>query len=227
MASSLCYRNLSISLESSSRTTDCLSPILCYSSSHVGFGSSHPNPCQTMSLSGEFMSSVMSSRHSWLSNSLRKKAVDLRLGGKGVVNAKLVRFSGKKKVAIPFQERSLPPSDYLRETERIVNVTFPDSARIKYIGDGVWQARLQSITFFNFAATPYCDVRSVCPLALYLSSLLMWRMFVVREEFERVCYPRWDSFLHVKMLLYQSCTNSVMVSHCLWMKNRGFMCYLI
>ena len=178
MASSLCYGNSSISLQSSCRMTDCLSPILCHNSLHVGFGSSHPNPCQTISLSGQFMSSVIP-RHPWLSNSSRKKNGESRLAGKGVVNAKLVRFSGTKQVAIPFQEKSLPPSDYLRETERIVNVTFPDSARIKYIGDDVWQARLQSITFFNFAATPYCDVRSVCP---FLSSLLMWRTFVVREE---------------------------------------------
>ena len=181
MAKSLCYGNLSNPLQSSCRTTDCLSPIFCYNSLHVGFGSSPPNPCQTISLSGQFMSSVIS-RHPWLSNSSSKKAGESRLAGKGVVNAKLVRFSGTKQVAIPFQEKSLPPSDYLKETERIVNVTFPDSARIKYIGDDVWQARLQSITFFNFSATPYCDVRSVCPFSLYLSSLVMWRTFVVREE---------------------------------------------
>lgn len=181
MAKSLCYGNLSNPLQSSCRTTDCLSPIFCYNSLHVGFGSSPPNPCQTISLSGQFMSSVIS-RYPWLSNSSRKKAGESRLAGKRVVNAKLVRFSGTKQVAIPFQEKSLPPSEYLKETERIVNVTFPDSARIKYIGDDVWQARLQSITFFNFSATPYCDVRSVCPFSLYLSSLVMWRTFVVREE---------------------------------------------
>lgn len=75
------------------------------------------------------------------------------------VSAKLVRFTGRKEVSIPFQENSLPPGEYLKQTERIVNVTFPDSARIKYLGDQVWQARLLTITFFQFSATPFTDVR--------------------------------------------------------------------
>ncbi|KAG0586299.1 hypothetical protein KC19_2G080800 [Ceratodon purpureus] len=77
------------------------------------------------------------------------------------VSAKLVKFTGRKEVSIPFQENSLPPGEYLKETERIVNVTFPDSARIKYLGDSVWQARLLTITFFQFSATPSTDVRVV------------------------------------------------------------------
>lgn len=77
------------------------------------------------------------------------------------VSAKLVKFTGRKEVSIPFQENSLPPGEYLKETERIVNVAFPDSARIKYLGDSVWQSRLLTITFFQFSATPYTDVRVV------------------------------------------------------------------
>lgn len=92
----------------------------------------------------------------------------LSSSGKGPVQAKLVRFKGRKDVCIPFQEGCLHPGAYLKETERIVKVTFPDSARIKYLGDSYWQARLQSITFFNFTATPYCDVRFVLPLDLHI-----------------------------------------------------------
>lgn len=72
-----------------------------------------------------------------------------------------MRFTGRKEVSIPFQENSLPPGEYLKQTERIVNVTFPDSARIKYLGDQVWQARLLTITFFQFSATPFTDVRVI------------------------------------------------------------------
>lgn len=79
------------------------------------------------------------------------------------ISAKLVRFSGRKEVSIPFQENTLPPREYLKQTERIVNVTFPDSARIKYLGDHVWQARLMTITFFQFSATPFTDVRYSLP----------------------------------------------------------------
>ncbi|XP_024401138.1 uncharacterized protein [Physcomitrium patens] len=84
-----------------------------------------------------------------------------RLATPETASAKLVTFTGRKEVSIPFKERSIPPEDYLKETERIVNVTFPDSARIKYLGDEVWQARLLTITFFDFSATPYTDVRVV------------------------------------------------------------------
>jgi len=92
-----------------------------------------------------------------------RKAATVSYGGsrRGLVSAKLVRFTGRKDVSIPFQERALQPPEYLKETERIVNVTFPDSARIQYLGDDVWQARLMTITFFNFSATPFTDVRVV------------------------------------------------------------------
>eukprot|EP01018_Ginkgo_biloba_P001422 Gb_31330 [translate_table: standard] len=75
------------------------------------------------------------------------------------VRAQLVDLKATRKVDIPFREGGGAGEDYIKEIERIVHVTFPDSARIKYVGDNVWRARLRPVTFFSITATPFCDVK--------------------------------------------------------------------
>jgi hypothetical protein len=41
----------------------------------------------------------------------------------------------------------------------VVRVTFPDSSRIKYLGDSKWQSRLRPVTFFSLSATPCVELR--------------------------------------------------------------------
>jgi hypothetical protein len=71
-----------------------------------------------------------------------------------------VNFKATRKVTIPFKEGAFPANEYLKETERIVNVTFPDSTRIEYLGDKKWRARLRALTFINITATPSVEMRS-------------------------------------------------------------------
>ncbi|CAK9872082.1 unnamed protein product [Sphagnum jensenii] len=82
-----------------------------------------------------------------------------KLFTRGPVRANIVKFKARREVKIPFRERSVPASNYLKETERVVRVTFPDSARIKYLGDSKWQSRLRPVTFFSLSATPCVELR--------------------------------------------------------------------
>ncbi|KAL3692730.1 hypothetical protein R1sor_006381 [Riccia sorocarpa] len=76
-----------------------------------------------------------------------------------LVRSQFVQFQSSRAVSIPFKEDISSAKDYLKELERVVRVTFPDSARITYVGDSVWRARLRPVTFINFTATPLCDIR--------------------------------------------------------------------
>lgn len=121
---------------------------------------------------------VLSSSTLWgsqpfLTRKAAAAAATVSYGGsrRGLVSAKLVRFNGRKDVSIPFQELAISPPEYLKQTERIVNVAFPDSARIQYLGDDVWQARLMTITFFNFSATPFTDLR---PAPIHFATTLFF-----------------------------------------------------
>jgi hypothetical protein len=82
-----------------------------------------------------------------------------KLFTRGPVRANIVKFKARREVKIPFRERSMPASNYLKETERVVRVTFPDSSRIKYLGDSKWQSRLRPVTFFSLSATPCVELR--------------------------------------------------------------------
>lgn len=75
------------------------------------------------------------------------------------IQAKRVKFNAKRAVTIPFREGAFPADDYLKETERIVQVTFPDSTRIEYLGDQKWRSRLRPITFISVSATPSVEMR--------------------------------------------------------------------
>jgi len=75
------------------------------------------------------------------------------------IQAKQVQFNAKRAVTIPFREGAFPADDYLKETERIVQVTFPDSTRIEYLGDQKWRSRLRPITFISVSATPTVEMR--------------------------------------------------------------------
>eukprot|EP00249_Psilotum_nudum_P003877 c17377_g1_i3 orf=349-1266(+) len=75
------------------------------------------------------------------------------------VRAQLVSFKARREVNLPYKEGPYPAEDYIKETERIVRVTFPDSGRIQYLGECVWRARLKPVTFFTISATPFCDLK--------------------------------------------------------------------
>ncbi|KAH7297072.1 hypothetical protein KP509_26G051900 [Ceratopteris richardii] len=75
------------------------------------------------------------------------------------VFAQLLSFKARRELDVPFKSGPFPPEQYVREVERVVNVTFPDSARICYIGDSTWRATLKPVTFFSLSATPACDIR--------------------------------------------------------------------
>lgn len=75
------------------------------------------------------------------------------------IQAQHVNFKATRTVTIPFKEGALPANEYLKETERIVKVTFPDSSRIEYLGDRTWRSRLRPITFINITATPSVEMR--------------------------------------------------------------------
>ena len=78
-----------------------------------------------------------------------------------IVRAQLVEFQATKEVNVPFRqaEGARKGEDYIKETERIVKITFPDSSRINYLGDNIWRARLRPVTFFTITAIPFCDVK--------------------------------------------------------------------
>lgn len=82
------------------------------------------------------------------------------------VQAQMVEFKARREVSLPFREGAFPAVEYLNELERVVKVTFPDSARITYLGDSIWRTRLKPITFFTLSATPVCDIKSV-PSSMY------------------------------------------------------------
>ncbi|KAL2635065.1 hypothetical protein R1flu_006544 [Riccia fluitans] len=93
-----------------------------------------------------------------------------------VVRSQFVQFQSSRAVSIPFTEGSSTAKDYLRELERVVRVTFPDSARITYLGDSVWRARLRPVTFINITGTPLCDIRvynEVGALCIYSDKLYL------------------------------------------------------
>lgn len=75
------------------------------------------------------------------------------------IRANQVNFKAKREVKIPFREGACAANDYLKETERVVQVTFPDSSRIEYMGDQKWRSRLRPITFFSISATPIVEMR--------------------------------------------------------------------
>lgn len=75
------------------------------------------------------------------------------------VCAQMVPFQARRQVDVPFQSGSLAPELYVKEVERIVKVTFPDSARIRFLGDSTWRATLKPVSFFSLSATPACDIR--------------------------------------------------------------------
>ncbi|KAJ7519962.1 hypothetical protein O6H91_20G061500 [Diphasiastrum complanatum] len=75
------------------------------------------------------------------------------------VVAQLVEFKAKRCVSIPYKDGGFPAEDYLQEVERVVKITFPDSARIQYLGNSSWRSRLRPITFFSVSATPVCDLK--------------------------------------------------------------------
>lgn len=75
------------------------------------------------------------------------------------VCAQLVSFKARRKVDVSFQSGALPPELYVKEVERIVKITFPDSARIRFLGDSTWRATLKPVHFFHLSATPACDIR--------------------------------------------------------------------
>lgn len=75
-----------------------------------------------------------------------------------VIQNQMVKFQSNRTVSLPFAEGTSPALEYLKEPERVVRVTFPDSARINYIGDSVWRSRLKPITFISVTATPICDI---------------------------------------------------------------------
>ncbi|CAM6088095.1 unnamed protein product [Calypogeia fissa] len=75
------------------------------------------------------------------------------------IRAQMVEFKARREVSIPFREGAVPAVEYLNELERVVKVTFPDSARITYMGDSVWRTRLKPITFITLSATPVCDIK--------------------------------------------------------------------
>lgn len=83
-----------------------------------------------------------------------------------LIQAQRVNFKATRTVTIPFKEGALPANEYLKETERIVKVTFPDSSRIEYMGDKKWRSRLRPITFINVTATPRVEMRSALRLLL-------------------------------------------------------------
>lgn len=83
-----------------------------------------------------------------------------------LIQAHRVKFKATRTVTIPFKEGALPANEYLKETERIVKVTFPDSSRIEYIGDKTWRSRLRPITFINVTATPSVEMRSALSIHL-------------------------------------------------------------
>ncbi|BFI31487.1 hypothetical protein AXG93_1976s1050 [Marchantia polymorpha subsp. ruderalis] len=78
--------------------------------------------------------------------------------GMPVIQNQMVKFQSNRTVSLPFAEGTSPALEYLKEPERVVRVTFPDSARINYIGDSVWRSRLKPITFISVTATPICDI---------------------------------------------------------------------
>ncbi|KAI5063007.1 hypothetical protein GOP47_0022172 [Adiantum capillus-veneris] len=75
------------------------------------------------------------------------------------VYAQLLPFKARRQVDLPFQSGSSAPEIYVKEVERIVKVTFPDSARISFLGDSTWRATLKPVSFFSLSATPACDIR--------------------------------------------------------------------
>ncbi|XP_057864189.1 uncharacterized protein LOC131072138 isoform X2 [Cryptomeria japonica] len=78
-----------------------------------------------------------------------------------IIRAQLVGLEATRKVNIPFKQRGgdATGENYIKQTDRIVKITFPDSSRIKYLGDNVWQARLKPVTFFTLTANSSCDVK--------------------------------------------------------------------
>lgn len=75
------------------------------------------------------------------------------------IRAHLIELKATRKVTIPFKEQGRRGEEYIKETERIVRITFPDSSRIKYLGDNVWQAQLKPVSFFTVTANPFCDLK--------------------------------------------------------------------
>lgn len=78
---------------------------------------------------------------------------------KKFVRAHLVELKATRKMNMPFNEQGPRGEDYIKETERIVRITFPDSSRIKYLGDNAWQAQLKPVSFFTVTANPFCDLK--------------------------------------------------------------------
>lgn len=76
-----------------------------------------------------------------------------------IVRAQLVQFQAKRRMDVPFRQGARKGEDYMKETERIVKITFPDSSRVNYLGDNFWRARLRPVTFFTVTAIPFCDVK--------------------------------------------------------------------
>lgn len=97
-------------------------------------------------------------RHSLHSSSIAA-STSSRNDSRVRVCAQMLPFKARRQVDVPFQSGSLAPELYLKEVERIVKVTFPDSARIRFLGDSTWRATLKPVSFFNLSATPACDIR--------------------------------------------------------------------
>ena len=70
-----------------------------------------------------------------------------------------VTFKSRRQVSLPFRRGSHPPEEYVEHVDRFVKVTFPDSARIRFLGDSTWRATLKPVRFFHLSATPLCDLR--------------------------------------------------------------------
>lgn len=94
-----------------------------------------------------------------LSNSFKSNLITAKKSAGILIQAQHVNFKATRKVTIPFKEGAFPANEYLKETERIVKVTFPDSSRIEYMGDNTWRSQLRPVTFINITATPIVDMR--------------------------------------------------------------------
>jgi len=95
-----------------------------------------------------------------LNNSFKSNLIAAKKSAGILIQAQQVNFKATRKVTIPFKEGAFPANEYLKETERIVKVTFPDSSRIEYMGDKTWRAQLRPVTFIYITATPIVEMRS-------------------------------------------------------------------
>lgn len=83
----------------------------------------------------------------------------VKLKNGGLVRARATEFKARRAVTIPCTEGVLKPEDYLKEVDRVVKLTFPDSSRMKYMGQNLYRLQILPITFFTLTATPLCDIK--------------------------------------------------------------------